>query len=195
MINRRTANGALGLSVLLPGLAARSQQRSTRLGWLMSSSPRSAPFYVAFERRLQELGYVDGKNLIIDAAFAEGKLELLAPLSRELVARHPDVLFVSGPEAPLKALSEATDSIPIVVCAFDFDPVAKGYVRSLARPGGNITGVHVQQIEATSKRLELAPRPVALGTTHRGAVGCVHRRPARRRPKVSTAAESGTACA
>ncbi len=65
------------------------------------------------------------------------------------------MLFVSGPEAPLKALSEATRTIPIVVCAVDFDPEATGYVKSLAKPGGNITGVHVQQIEATAKRLEL----------------------------------------
>jgi putative ABC transport system substrate-binding protein len=110
---------------------------------------------VAFERRLRELGQVDGKNLVVDFAFAEGKLERLAPLARELVARKPDVLFVSGPEAPLKALSEASDSIPIVVCALGFDPQVKGYVKSLARPGSNITGVHLQQIEATGKRLEL----------------------------------------
>jgi putative ABC transport system substrate-binding protein len=76
-------------------------------------------------------------------------------LSRELVSRKPDVLFVSGPEAPLRALSETTRTIPIVVCAVDFDPEAAGLVKSLARPGGNITGVHVQQIEATVKRLEL----------------------------------------
>jgi putative ABC transport system substrate-binding protein len=82
-------------------------------------------------------------------------VERLAPLARELAARKPDLLFVSGPEAPLKALSEASDSIPIVVCAFGFDPQVKGYVKSLARPGRNITGVHLQQIEATGKRLEL----------------------------------------
>ena len=110
---------------------------------------------MAFERRLKELGHIEGKNLSVEFALADGKVERLAPLARELVANKPDVLFVSGPEAPLKALSEATSSIPIVVCAIDFDPQVKGYVKSLARPGSNITGVHLQQIEATGKRLEL----------------------------------------
>ena len=136
-------------------MAARSQPRSIRLGWLLNTSPRSASFNAAFERRLNELGYVEGKNLIIDDVHAEGKVERLAPLARELVARKPDVLFVTGPEAPLKALSEATASIPIVVCAVDFDPEARGYVKSLARPGRNVTGLNVQQIEASGKRLQL----------------------------------------
>jgi len=151
---RRTATAALGLVVSLPG-AARCQQRTVRLGWLLNTIPRSASFNVAFERRLRELGYVEGRNLIIDDVYAEGKLERFVPLARELVARKPDVLFMSGPEAPLKALSQATRTIPIVVCAVDFDPQATGYIKSLARPGGNVTGVHVQQIEATAKRLEL----------------------------------------
>jgi hypothetical protein len=145
----------------------------------LNTNPRSASFNVAFERRLRELGYVEGKNLIIDDVYAEGKVERLAPLARELVARKPDVLFISGPEAPLKALSEATRTIPIVVCAVDFDPVATGYLKRLARPGGNITGVHVQQIEATAKRLELlhhlVPRRGALWycrRLHRGPADC-----------------------
>ena len=121
----------------------------------MGSSPRTEAFNAAFERRLKDLGYVDGKTLIIDSVFAEGRPERLAPLARELVSRKPDVLYVNGPEANLKAMSDATDSIPIVVCAVDFDPEAKGFVKSLARPGRNITGIHVQQIEATAKRLEL----------------------------------------
>ena len=121
----------------------------------MGSSPRTETFNAAFERRLKDLGYVDGKTLIIDSVFAEGRPERLAPLARELVSRKPDVLYVNGPEANLKAMSDATDSIPIVVCAVDFDPEAKGFVKSLARPGRNITGIHVQQIEATAKRLEL----------------------------------------
>lgn len=155
MTNRRSAACATGLGLLLPGLAARGQQRPVRLGWLTPVNPRSASYFVAFERRLKELGHIEGKNLIVDFAFAEGKLDRLAPLARELVANKPDVLFVGGAEAGLKALSEATSSIPIVVCAVDFDPHAKGYVKSLARPGTNITGVHLQQIEATGKRLEL----------------------------------------
>jgi len=115
--NRRVINAMLGSSLLLSGTAAMGQQRTARLGWLLGSSPRSASFNAAFERRLRELGHVDGRNLIIDDVFAEGKVERLGPLARELVARKPDVLFMSGPEANLKALSEATRIIPIVVCA------------------------------------------------------------------------------
>ncbi len=153
---RRSAIGAVGLGLLLPGLAARSQQRPARLGWLVgSANGRTVSFNAAFERRLKENGFIDGKNLSIDFSFAEGKQERVAPLARELVASKPDVLFVGGPEPYLKALVELTNSIPIVVCAVDYDPHAKGYVASLARPGKNITGVHLQQIETTGKRLEL----------------------------------------
>ena len=155
-ISRRAAIGALGLGLLLPGPVVHSQQRPARLGWLLGgTNGRTASFNAAFERRLKDSGFVEGKNLSIDLAFAEGKAERLAPLARDLVARKPDVLFVGGPEPYLKALTEATDSVPIVVCATDFDPHAKGYVVSLARPGKNITGVHLQQIEITGKRLEL----------------------------------------
>jgi putative ABC transport system substrate-binding protein len=154
MIGRRKANVALALSVLLQP-CARSESRMPRLGWLLGSSQRGALFNAAFERALENLGYVDGKTLVIDAVFADGMAERFGPLARDLVARKADVLFVSGPEATLKAMSEATDRIPIVVCAVDFDPEVRGYVKSLARPGRNITGLHLQQIEATAKRLEL----------------------------------------
>lgn len=155
-ITRRAAIGAAGLGLLLPGLAVRSQQRPVRLGWLLgTANGRTSPWVVAFERRLKEQGYIDGKNLVIDFAWTEGKPERLTPTARELVARKPDVLFTAGPEAPLKALSEATDSIPIVVAAVDFDPHAKGYVKTLARPGKNITGVHLHPLEMVGKRLEM----------------------------------------
>ncbi len=143
------------VSSLLLARRVRAQQRTPRLGWLLSSSQRSASFNASFERALSALGYIDGRTLFIDDLFANGVTERFTPLARELVARKPDVLFVSGPEATLKAVSEATDRIPIVVCAVDFDPEARGYVKSLARPGTNITGLHLQQIEATAKRLEL----------------------------------------
>ncbi len=154
-MKRRLALGALSSGLWSAGRAAQSQSHSIRLGWLLSTIQRSASFYAAFERRLGELGHVDGSNLIIDAVNAEGKVERLAPLAHQLVAHKPDVLFVSGPEPPLKALSEATSSIPIVVCAVDFDPEARGYVTSLSRPGRNITGIYVQQIETTAKRVQL----------------------------------------
>ena len=91
--------------------------------WLVGgANGRTVSFNAAFERRLMEHGFVDGKNPIIDFAFAEGKQ--LAPLARGQVGRKPDVLFAGGPEPYLKAVSGATDSILIVVCAVDFDPRA-----------------------------------------------------------------------
>jgi putative ABC transport system substrate-binding protein len=155
MTDRRLANRALSLGLLLPLCGARAQPRPVRLGWFSGTNPRTVSFFRAFERRLAELGHIEGQNLIIDFGAAEGRVERLLPVARDLVSRKPDVLFVSGPEAPLKALREVSGQIPVVVCAIDFDPQAKGYVQSLAAPGGTITGVHLQQIEGTGKRLEL----------------------------------------
>ena len=79
----------------------------------------------------------------------------------ELVRLGVDLLFAAGPEAPLRAAREVTSTIPIVMVAVDYDPIALGYLASLARPGGQITGVVFQQVELTGKRLELLKEAVA----------------------------------
>jgi putative tryptophan/tyrosine transport system substrate-binding protein len=107
----------------------------------------------AFAERLEELGYKEGHNLVIDVV--ELGREQFPVAMAELVRRPVDVIVAWGPETALKAVRAATDTIPIVIIAVDYDPIAKGYVSSLARPGGNITGVFFQQIELTAKRLEL----------------------------------------
>ena len=76
-------------------------------------------------------------------------------LAAEIVRLDPDIIIATGPEAVLRAVSSATSSIPILMVAADYDPVALGFVASLARPGGNVTGVSLQQIELTAKRVEL----------------------------------------
>src|SRR5438270_4635352 len=76
-------------------------------------------------------------------------------MAAEIVAQEPEAIVAVGPEATLRAVHTATTTIPIVIVAVDYDPVARGYVASLARPGGNITGVFAQQIELAAKRLEL----------------------------------------
>jgi len=106
---------------------------------------------------LRELGYSDGGNVAID--FVGGTGEMTPTALREAVAesvrRGAEVLVASGQERTLKATVEATREVPIVMIAIDYDPLAKGYIASLARPGGNVTGVFFRQLELSSKRLGL----------------------------------------
>ena len=93
----------------------------------------------AFRQGLRELGYVEGKNIVIEWRYADGKLDRLPALAAELVRLKVDVIVTAGPTAT-RAAKEATVTIPIVM-AQDSDPVGSGFVASLARPGGNITGL------------------------------------------------------
>jgi putative ABC transport system substrate-binding protein len=120
----------------------------------VGNNPRSAPFYVAFEQRLRELGWIDGNNLTIDFQTGETPPQVSQIVAR-LVGRSPDVILIAGPELGLKAASEATHTIPVVVVALNYDPVVNGYVASLARPGRNITGVFFRNPEVGAKQLEL----------------------------------------
>src|SRR5439155_11536186 len=98
-----------------------------RVGIVAFANPRSAPFFVAFEERLRELGYIEGKTLAVDFLSTEGKIERLPAAMEELVRRKVDVIVAGGAEVTLKAAKQATDTIPIVMIAVDFDPVAHGY--------------------------------------------------------------------
>src|SRR5207253_11307382 len=102
---------------------------------------------------LRELGYVEGKNIVIEWRSAEGKLDRLSELAAELVRLKVDVIVTGGP-LPTRAAKEATVTVPIVM-AFDNDPVGLGFIGSLARPGGNITGLSTLGPEICGKRLEL----------------------------------------
>jgi ABC-type uncharacterized transport system substrate-binding protein len=126
-----------------------------RIALLSTAQQRSAPFLVAFEQRLRELGYVEGQNAVIDFRSAEGRAERFPGIVAELVSLKPDLMVAGGPEGVLQALRQATTTVPIVFVAIDFDPVARGHVASLARPGGNVTGVTFQQTELAAKRVEL----------------------------------------
>jgi putative ABC transport system substrate-binding protein len=146
----------LALAILLAPLAAHAQTpgKVFRVGVLLPASPDS-PIFQVFKQRLQELGYVDGQNLALAVRAAEGQFERLPGLAAELVRLHVDVIVATGPEATLRAARDATDTIPIVMRARDYDPMALGYVAGLARPGGNITGVVEQRLEVVAKQLEL----------------------------------------
>jgi putative ABC transport system substrate-binding protein len=136
---------------------AQAQQppRIFRIGAVSAGAPRSSPHWVAFIQRLGEMGYVERKNIAIEFRSADGRPERFPDLMADLVRSSVDVILPVGPEASLRAAQEATTAIPIVVVAIDYDPVARGLVGGLARPGHNTTGVFLRQPELTTKRLSL----------------------------------------
>ena len=107
----------------------------------------------AFRQGLRELGYVEGKTILIEWRHAEGKLDRLREVAAELVRLKVEIIVTAAPTST-RAAKEATATIPIVM-ANDFDPVGNGFVASLARPGGNITGLSTLAPELNGKRLEL----------------------------------------
>jgi putative ABC transport system substrate-binding protein len=155
LINRRTFLAGTGAVLLAAPLVVEAQQaeKVPRIG-VLNIAPRSGPFFQAFDQRLRKLGYVEGQKVAIEYRSAEGKVETLARLATELVGLKVDVI-VTSTEPAARAVKEATNTIPIVMVGINYDPIALGYVASLARPGGNVTGVFFRHIELTAKRLEL----------------------------------------
>ncbi len=153
-MNRRSFLGTLGTCLLAAPLVGEAQQagRVWRVGILATANPR---VYDASIDELSRLGYIDGRNLAVELRSAEGKVERLPILAAELVRAGVDVIITGGPEVSVRAARQATKTTPVVIVAIDYDPIASGYGASLARPGGNVTGVFLQQIELTAKRMEL----------------------------------------
>jgi putative ABC transport system substrate-binding protein len=150
----------LALSLLMAPLAAQAQQpgKVHRIGLLAGSSqaPREKHAYEAFQQGLRELGYVEGKNVILEYRYTEGNVALLPELAADLVRINVDIIVAAGSGgAGVLAAKQATTTIPIVMVGLATDPVETGLVESLARPGGNITGVTNLTIEIAGKRLEL----------------------------------------
>jgi putative ABC transport system substrate-binding protein len=147
---------AIFMTLTAWGEMAQAQQLSKvpRIGFLSATSPSIISARVeAFRQSLRELGYVEGKNIVIELRSAEGKFERLSALAAELVRLKVDVIVTAAPSST-RAVKEATTTIPIVM-AFDSDPVGNGFVASLARPGGNITGLSALHPEISGKQLEL----------------------------------------
>jgi putative tryptophan/tyrosine transport system substrate-binding protein len=139
------------------GVLAQQPGKVWRIGFLGSRS-RSTPanpdaYYDAFVDGLRELGYAEGKNLVIEWRFADGKYELLPALAAELVRWNPDVIVTQATPAT-DALKHATGTIPIVFIAVG-DPVGRGFATTLAKPGGNTTGTSVMDVDLIPKHLEL----------------------------------------
>lgn len=155
-LNRRTlifslvAAGALGV---LRGVAASDGARTARIGFITSANPKRNPQLAAFREGLRDLGYVEGKNITIDYRWAQGKLDARADMAQELVRQGVDVIVAWGTPATAAA-QKATSSVPIVMVAVA-DPLGAGFVRSLARPGGNITGASNAMVDVGGKWVEL----------------------------------------
>jgi ABC-type uncharacterized transport system substrate-binding protein len=142
--------------LLVLGVIAEAQQpaKIPRIGYLTGATPDGQSARIEpFRQGLRELGYVEGKNIFIEHRYAEGKLDRLPALAAELVRLKVDVI-VTGRQAITRAAKNATNTIPIVM-AQDGDPVGNGFVASLARPGGNITGLSNFAPEIGGKQLEL----------------------------------------
>jgi len=133
---------------------AQQPTKIPRIGFLGGASPAALSARIeAFHQGLRELGYTEGKNIVIEYRYGEGKQDHLPALAAELVRLKPDVIVTGGPLS-IRAAKEATITMPIVM-AFDNDPVGNGFVASLARPGGNITGLSTHYPEISGKQLEL----------------------------------------
>jgi len=174
-MDRRAFIGGLALEALATLDVARAQpaRKVYRIGYLASSGtpssvqgpdPQSAGFR-SLLRGLRELGWVYGEHFVTEARSGEGKLERFRDLAAELVRLKVDVIIGPGPVLP--ALKQATSTIPVVMVGASA-PVSQGLIQSLARPGGNFTGLSLQLVETTGKRLELikelapGPAPVAI---------------------------------
>jgi len=154
----RFAGVILPLMALAPPSRAAGQQSIPRVGVLWSSAPPSK-FDQAFRKGMADLGYIDGKNILFEYRWSDFKPERLPTLAAELVQSQVDVI-VSASEAAIRALQQATKTIPIVFAATG-DPIFSRFVASLAHPGGNITGFSLMAPELASKRLQLLGSLVA----------------------------------
>ena len=133
---------------------AQQAKKVPRIGWLLFGSPSSANTArnEVFRQGLRDLGYIEGQNLIIEYRYAEGKVDRLPDLAAELVRLKVDAIFAQS-TASVQAAKKATTTVPIV--SVSGDPVGLGLVASLARPGGNVTGLANFTSELAGKRLEL----------------------------------------
>src|SRR5436309_1492844 len=157
-MNRRAFLCGLTLGTLSRSLAAEAQEykagKVARIGLLSQGSPASGQHIrEAFRQGLREVGYVDGQNIVIEYRYAEGKAERLPDLAAELVSLKVDIIVAGGTPPPLAA-KRATTTIPIVMTSAG-DPVGSGLVASLAKPGGNVTGLSTFTRDLAAKRLQL----------------------------------------
>jgi putative tryptophan/tyrosine transport system substrate-binding protein len=160
MRRREFITALAGAAVASPSATRAQQKRVPVIGYFHPGSPEtSAPDVAAFHQGLREAGYVEGQNLAIEYRWAEGHYDRLPALAADLVGRNVDVIVANGGAPPPLAAKAATSTIPIVFNTGS-DPVADGLVASLARPGGNLTGISLMVTELSAKRLDLVSKVV-----------------------------------
>jgi putative ABC transport system substrate-binding protein len=152
-MNRREVLGML--AAMASAAAGNSVAQGTsiaRVGWVSGDREAGNSGFVAFKAGMRELGYVEGRNFVIEARWGDGSLPALEPLVATLVQSRPDVVVTQGPA--VRVVRQAGTTLPVVF-AFSGDPVAAGYVESFARPGRNMTGVSFLSLDLVGKRMEL----------------------------------------
>jgi putative ABC transport system substrate-binding protein len=143
-----------GLSFLPGPVAAQTAAKVPRVGILTPAGNDRTPVFAAFRDGLRDLGYVDGRSIVLDYRFAQGDFSVFPRLAADLVTSAVDVIVTDGGIAVALAAARATQTIPIIVATIG-DPVTQGLVASIARPGGNVTGFTVLSPELAAKRLDL----------------------------------------
>jgi putative tryptophan/tyrosine transport system substrate-binding protein len=158
-LRRREFITLLGGAVLDWPLGASAQQtgRIARVGVLGPdlSNPVTGPGYQVFLSELRKLGFTEGQNLVMEYRRTDAGLQKAFTGANEIIAAKADVLVANGPEIALQAATAARPAVPVVMLANNYDPFARGYVKSLAQPGGNVTGLFYRQPELAVKQLEL----------------------------------------
>jgi putative ABC transport system substrate-binding protein len=155
----------LALCVMLAALCfpveAQQPKKISRIGYLSSTNPATESTRPeAIRLALRQLGYIEGQNIAIEYRYAGGKFDRLTDLAAELVRLKVDLIVVAGGDDVIRAAKNATKTIPIVMVGLGIDPVKAGLVESLARPGGNVTGLTNLGPELGGKRLELLKQAV-----------------------------------
>jgi putative ABC transport system substrate-binding protein len=144
----------LAIAAVSPPIDAQPATRIPKIAFLGAITQATAAHLIAaFKQGLRELGYVEGETVLVEVRLAEGEVERLPELARTLVAHKPDVIVATN-DVAIASLRRETQTIPIVM-AFSSDPAGAGFVASLARPGGNVTGLSTLSPELSGKRLEL----------------------------------------
>jgi putative tryptophan/tyrosine transport system substrate-binding protein len=162
-MNKRISVSMLAVVILAFVHLADAQQpkKVHRIGYLSSSDPASdSPRFEAIRLALRDFGYIEGQNIAIEYRYSDGKQDRQPELAAELVRLKVDIIVVAGGDTVIRSAQNATKTIPIVLTGSGSDPVKAGFVESLARPGGNVTGLTLLNRELGGKRLELLKEAV-----------------------------------
>ena len=149
----------LGALSAPPSSPAQQPRKLPRIGILFTAAPSGSPPDRAFRQGLAERGYQEGRTIAFEFRSAAGRYDRLPELAAELVRLKVDIIFAPA-EVAIRAVRRETTTIPILMAAIDYDPLETGLIRSIARPGGNVTGVFFRQLELSGKRLELLKEAV-----------------------------------